>query len=60
MQMDMNKQLGRKKLLIAETIEGLFLQTDEDWSAIIVVDMHLNEGNLRLFNPIKAKILSKN
>jgi len=33
------QQQGRKKLLIADTIEGLFLQTDEDWSAIIVVDM---------------------
>ena len=33
------QQQGRKKLLIADTMEGLFLQTDEDWSAIIVVDM---------------------
>src|ERR687883_186373 len=33
------QQQGGKKLLIADTIEGLFLQTDEDWSAIIVVDM---------------------
>lgn len=33
------QQQGRGKLLIADTIEGLFLQTDEDWSAIIVVDM---------------------
>ena len=33
------QQQGREKLLIADTIEGLFLQTDEDWSAIIVVDM---------------------
>src|SRR5215469_16567847 len=27
------------KMFIAETIEGLFSQTDDDWSAIIVVDM---------------------
>lgn len=33
------QQQGREKPLIADTIEGLFLQTDEDWSAIIVVDM---------------------
>jgi hypothetical protein len=30
---------GRKKLFIAETIEGLFSQTDDDWCAIVVVDM---------------------
>ena len=28
-------QQGRKKPLIDDTIEGLFSQTDEDWSAII-------------------------
>src|ERR687884_675447 len=33
------QQQGGKKLLIADTIEGLFSQTDEDWSAIIVVDI---------------------
>ncbi len=33
------QQEGRKKPLIDDTIEGLFSQTDEDWSAIIVVDM---------------------
>jgi glycosyltransferase involved in cell wall biosynthesis len=33
------QQQGRKKPLIDDTIEGLFSQTDEDWSAIIVVDM---------------------
>src|SRR5919197_645714 len=32
-------QQGRRKLLIDDTIEGLFLQTDKDWFAIIVVDM---------------------
>ena len=26
------------KMFIAETVEGLFSQTDDDWSAIIVVD----------------------
>ena len=38
------QEQGRKKrLLIAETIEGLFLQTDQDWSAFIVVDLPPNE-----------------
>jgi len=32
------KEQGREKLLIADTIDGLFSQTDEDWCAIIVVD----------------------
>ena len=40
---EQQEQGRKKKLLIAETIEGLFLQTDEDWSAIIVVDMPPNE-----------------
>src|ERR671918_1318829 len=37
------QEQGRKKLFIAETIEGLFSQTDEDWCAIIVVDMAPNK-----------------
>jgi glycosyltransferase involved in cell wall biosynthesis len=37
------QEQGRKKRpLIADTIEGLFAQTDEDWCAIIVVDMPPN------------------
>jgi glycosyltransferase involved in cell wall biosynthesis len=32
------QEQGREKLLIADTIDGLFSQTDEDWCAIIVVD----------------------
>src|SRR5919199_1604212 len=45
------QQQGRKKLLIADTIEGLFSQTDEDWSAIIVVDMpRTREANDYLTN----------
>ena len=44
MRMDYD-QHDREKLVIADTIEGLFSQTDEDWSAIIVVDMPLNEEN---------------
>ena len=40
---EQQEQGMKKKLLIAETIEGLFLQTDEDWNAIIVVDMPPNE-----------------
>jgi glycosyltransferase involved in cell wall biosynthesis len=44
-----------KKLLIADTIDGLFLQTDEDWSAIIVVDMPLNERTHDYLAQIKRK-----
>ncbi|MBD0361132.1 MAG: glycosyltransferase family 2 protein, partial [Nitrososphaeraceae archaeon] len=40
---EQQEQGRKKKLLIAETIEGLFLQTDEDWSAIIVVDIPPDE-----------------
>jgi glycosyltransferase involved in cell wall biosynthesis len=50
------QQQGRKKkLLIAETIEGLFLQTDEDWSAIIVVDMPPNEETHDYLIQLKRK-----
>src|ERR687896_1470727 len=37
------QEQGRKKLFIAETIEGLFSQTDEDWCAIVIVDMTPNK-----------------
>ena len=32
------QEQDREKLFIADTIDGLFSQTDEDWCAIIVVD----------------------
>lgn len=48
-----------KKLLIADTIDGLFLQTDEDWSAIIVVDMPLNERTHDYLAQIKRKYYPK-
>jgi glycosyltransferase involved in cell wall biosynthesis len=53
------KQRGRKKLLIADTIEGLFLQTDEDWSAIIVVDMHPGIEITEYLNTLKQKYYPK-
>jgi len=53
------KQRGRKKLLIADTIEGLFLQTDEDWSAIIVVDMHPSIEISEYLNTLKKKYYPK-
>ena len=53
------KQRGRKKLLIADTIEGLFLQTDEDWSAIIVVDMHPSIEISEYLNTLKQKYYPK-
>jgi glycosyltransferase involved in cell wall biosynthesis len=40
---EQQEQGGKKKLLIAETVEGLLVQTDQDWSAIIVVDMPHNQ-----------------
>ena len=50
---------GRKKLLIADTIEGLFLQTDEDWSAIIVVDMPPTKEANEYLNILKQKYYPK-
>lgn len=52
-------QRGRKKLLIADTIEGLFLQTDEDWSAIIVVDMRPSKEANEYLNILKQKYYPK-
>lgn len=40
---EQQEQDKKKKPLIADTIEGLFSQTDEDWCAIIVVDRPPNE-----------------
>jgi glycosyltransferase involved in cell wall biosynthesis len=48
-----------KKLLIADTIEGLFLQTDEDWSAIIVVDMAHNKETHDYLLQLKQKYYPK-
>jgi hypothetical protein len=37
---------GKKsgKLLIEETVEGLFSQTDNDWYAVIVVELLTKQG----------------
>jgi glycosyltransferase involved in cell wall biosynthesis len=56
---EQQEQGRKKKLLIAETIEGLFLQTDEDWSAIIVVDMPLNEETHDYLIQLKNKYYPK-
>jgi glycosyltransferase involved in cell wall biosynthesis len=53
------QEQGRKKLLIAETIEGLFSQTDEDWYAIVVVDMTPNERTYDYLNHLKQKYYPK-
>jgi glycosyltransferase involved in cell wall biosynthesis len=53
------EQRGRKKLLIADTIEGLFLQTDEDWSAIIIVDMPPSIETNEYLNTLKQKYYPK-
>jgi glycosyltransferase involved in cell wall biosynthesis len=53
------EQQGRKKLLIADTIEGLFLQTDEDWFAIIVVDMPRTKEANDYLTTLKRKYYPK-
>jgi glycosyltransferase involved in cell wall biosynthesis len=53
------QEQSRKKLLIADTIEGLFLQTDEDWCAIIVVDMPANEETHDYLIQLKQKYYPK-
>jgi glycosyltransferase involved in cell wall biosynthesis len=53
------QQGSKKKLLIAETIEGLFLQTDEDWNAIIIVDMPPNEKTYDYLVQLKHKYYPK-
>ena len=50
---------GRKNLLIADTIDGLFLQTDEDWSAIIIVDLPPNKETNEYLNTLKQKYYPK-
>jgi glycosyltransferase involved in cell wall biosynthesis len=56
---DHHQEQRREKLLIADTIEGLFLQTDEDWSAIIVVDMYPNEETHDYLIQLKQKYYPK-
>jgi glycosyltransferase involved in cell wall biosynthesis len=56
---EQQEQSREKKLLIADTIDGLFLQTDEDWSAIIVVDMPLNERTHDYLTQIKRRYYPK-
>ncbi|RPJ26068.1 MAG: glycosyltransferase [Nitrosopumilales archaeon] len=53
------QEQGRKKLLIAETIEGLFSQTDEDWYAIVVVDMTPNKRTYDYLIHLKQKYYPK-
>ena len=53
------EQQGRRKLLIADTIDGLFLQTDEDWSAIIIVDLPPNKETSEYLNTLKQKYYPK-
>jgi glycosyltransferase involved in cell wall biosynthesis len=48
-----------EKPLIADTIEGLFAQTDEDWSAIIVVDMPPNKEIHEYLIHLKQKYYPK-
>src|ERR671920_1834257 len=53
------QEQGRKKLFIAETIEGLFSQTDEDWCAIVIVDMTPNKEIYDYLILLKQKYFPK-
>jgi len=53
------QETDRKKLLIADTIDGLFSQTDQDWSAIIVVDMKPDEKTKDYLIQLKQKYFPK-
>src|ERR687891_2446045 len=56
---ELQEQGKKKKLLIADTIEGLFLQTDDDWCAIVVVDMTPNEETHNYLTHLKQKYYPK-
>jgi glycosyltransferase involved in cell wall biosynthesis len=53
------QEIDRKKLLIADTIDGLFSQTDEDWCAIIIVDTKPNERTYDYLIQLKQKYFPK-
>ena len=53
------QQHGRRKLLIDDTIEGLFLQSDEDWFAIIIVDMPRTKEANDYLTTLKQKYYPK-
>jgi len=50
---------GRKNFFIFETIKGLFSQTDDDWCAIIVVDMSPNKTTHIYLLQLKQKYYPK-
>src|SRR5919106_6421783 len=56
---EQQEQGWKKRPLIADTIEGLFAQTDEDWCAIIVVDMTPNEEIHEYLIHLKQKYYPK-
>jgi hypothetical protein len=53
------KHSGVKKLIIEDTIEGLFSQTDEDWCAIIIVDMPPDQKTYDYLATLKQKYYPK-
>jgi glycosyltransferase involved in cell wall biosynthesis len=53
------EQKGNEKRLIAETVEGLFSQTDEDWCAFIVVDMPPKQEISDYLSHLKRKYYPK-
>jgi glycosyltransferase involved in cell wall biosynthesis len=54
-----HEQRDEKKLIIADTVKGLFSQTDEDWSAIIVVDMPPDQETHEYLTTLKQKYYPK-
>ena len=56
---DIYDQEKSRKDYLPETIEGLFSQTDEDWCAIIIVDMPPNEETRDYLNHLKQKYYHK-
>jgi len=53
------QETDRKKPLIADTIDGLFSQTDEEWCAIIVVDTKPDEKTNDYLIQLKQKYFPK-
>jgi glycosyltransferase involved in cell wall biosynthesis len=50
---------GIEKRLIAETVEGLFSQTDDDWCAYFVLDIYPKKEVRDYLNHLKGKYYSK-
>jgi glycosyltransferase involved in cell wall biosynthesis len=54
-----NTQEQNKKIFIADTIEGLFAQTDENWNATVVVDGYPGNRDGKYLRDLKKKFYPK-